>query len=203
MGYSVGHWDGDTLVIESAGFNDRTWLDDVGHPHSEALHVTERLRRRDFGHLEIDKTIDDPKALAKPLTVPIKLEIDADTEMIEYVCAENERDRGHLVGKVADETKNAVTVAPAILAKYAGVYDFKPPERPGLTIVLTVSLDGDRLMVDMNGGVKRPLTPLSETKFFFLEAGGSVEFAKNDQGAVTDMIIGAVEGTFKAIRRTP
>jgi hypothetical protein len=55
MGYSVGHWDGDTLVIESAGFNDRTWLDDAGHPHSELLHVTERLRRRDFGHLEIEE----------------------------------------------------------------------------------------------------------------------------------------------------
>jgi RNase P/RNase MRP subunit p29 len=166
------------------------------------LHVTERLRRRDFGHMEIDKTFDDPKALAKPLSVPVKLELDADTEMIEYVCAENERDRGHLVGKVTDETKNEVKVAPEILAKYAGVYDFKVPERPGLTIVLTVALDGDRLMVAMDGGVKRPLTPLSETKFFFLEAGGNVEFAKNDKGAVTEMIIGAVEGTFKAIRRS-
>jgi hypothetical protein len=201
MGYSVGHWEGDTLVIESAGFNDRTWLDDRGHPHTESLHITERLHRPDFGHLEIDKTIDDPKALAKPLTVPINLELDADTEIIEYVCAENERDRQHLVGKVTDETKNAVKVAPEILAKYTGVYDFKVPERPNLNIILTVTLDGDHLMVDMNGGVKRPLTPLSETKFFFLEAGGSVEFAKNDQGAVTDMIIGAVEGTFKAIRR--
>ena len=65
-----------------------------------------------------------------------------------------------------------------------------------------MALDGNRLMVDMNGGVKRPLTPLSETKFFFLEAGGSVEFEKNDQGAVTNMVIGAVEGTFKAIRRS-
>jgi hypothetical protein len=127
MGYSVGHWDVDTLVIESAGFNDRTWLDDTGHPHSESLQVTERLHRRDFGHLEIEKTLVDPKALTKPLVVPIKLELDADTEMIEYVCAENERDRQHLVGKAADELKNAVTVAPQILAKYVGAYDFKPP----------------------------------------------------------------------------
>ena len=201
MGYSIGHWDGDTLVIESAGFNDRTWLDGSGHPHSESLHVTERLHRSDFGHLEMEKTLDDPKALTKPLTVPIKLELDADTEMIEYVCAENERDRQHLVGKAADELKNALAVAPQILAKYTGVYDFKPPERPELNIVLTVILDGNQLMVDTDGGPKRPLTPLSETKFFFLEAGGSVEFAKNDQGAVSEMIIGAVEGTFKAIRR--
>ncbi len=202
MGYSVGHWVGDTLVIESAGFNDRTWLDGSGHPHTESLHVTERLQRRDFGHLEMEKTLEDPKALTKPLVVPIKLELDADTEMIEYVCAENERDRQHLVGKAADELRNGVIVAPQILAKYAGVYDFKPPERPELNIVLTVTLDGNQLMVDMDGGPKRPLTPVSETKFFFLEAGGSVEFAKNDQGAVTEMLIGAVEGTFKAIRRT-
>src|SRR5579862_1917570 len=59
MGYSVGHWENDTLVIESAGFNDRTWLDGDGHPHSEALRVTERLRRPDFGHLELVRTIED------------------------------------------------------------------------------------------------------------------------------------------------
>ena len=70
MGYSVGHWDGDTLVIESAGFNDRTWLDDAGHPHSESLHVTERLRRPDFGHLEIDKTLDDPRRSLSPCPSP-------------------------------------------------------------------------------------------------------------------------------------
>ena len=201
MGYSVGHWDGDTLVIESAGFNDRTWLDDAGHPHSEALHVTERLRRRDFGHMEMEKTLEDTKALTKPLVVPIKLELDADTEMIEYVCAENERDRQHLVGKAADELKNAVVVAPQILAKYAGVYDFKPPERPGITIVLTVALEGDRLSIDINGGPKRYPTPLSETKFFFREIGGNLEFVKNDQGEVTEMTWNIVEGNYKAPRR--
>jgi hypothetical protein len=201
MGYSVGHWDGDTLVIESAGFNDRTWLDDVGHPHSESLHVTERLHRRDFGHLEIEKTLVDPKALTKPLVVPIKLELDADTEMIEYVCAENERDRQHLVGKAADELKNAVTVAPQILAKYAGIYDFKPPERPGINVVLTVALEGDQLTIQTDDRPKRQLTPLSETKFFFREIGGNLEFVKDDQGEVTEMTWSIVEGNYKAPRR--
>jgi hypothetical protein len=200
MGYSVGHWEGDTLVIESAGFNDRTWLDGAGHPHTEALHVTERLHRHDFGHLEIEKTIEDPRALTKPLVVPIKLELDADTEMIEYVCTENERDRQHLVGKAADDLKNAVTVAPQILAKYAGSYDFKPPERPELTIVMNVTLDGDTLMMNMDGGPKRPITPLSETKFFFAEGGATLEFVKDDQGAITAMTFSVVEGTFKAAR---
>jgi hypothetical protein len=201
MGYSVGHWEGDTLVIESAGFNDRTWLDGAGHPHSELLHVTERLRRRDFGHLEMEKTLEDPKALTKPLVVPIKLELDADTEMIEYVCTENERDRQHLVGKAGDDLKNAVTVAPEILAEYTGAYDFKPPERPELTIIMNVTLDGDKLVMDMDGGPKRPITPLSETKFFFAEGGATLEFVKDEQGAVSAMTFSIVEGTFKAPRQ--
>ena len=70
MGYSVGHWEGDTLVTESAGFNDRTWIDGEGHPHTEALRVTERLRRPDFGHLEIQKTFIDPRALKEPWRAP-------------------------------------------------------------------------------------------------------------------------------------
>jgi hypothetical protein len=200
MGYSVGHWDGDTLVIESAGFNDRTWLDESGHPHTEALHVTERLRRPDFGHMEMVKTMEDPKALTKPLVIPLKMELDADTEMIEYVCTENERDRQHLVGKATDELKNAVTVAPQILAKYAGAYDFKPPDRPDLTIVINVTLEDDHLAMAMAGGPSRPITPLSETRFFFAEGGVTLEFVKDEQGAVSAMNVTAVEGTFKAVR---
>jgi hypothetical protein len=65
MGYSVGHWEGDTLVVGSTGFNDRTWLDGDGHPHTEALHLTERFRRPDFGHLEVVKTMSDPGALQR------------------------------------------------------------------------------------------------------------------------------------------
>src|SRR5215469_3087231 len=69
MGYSVGRWEGETLVIESAGFNDRTWLDFAGHPHTEALRITERYRRRDFGHMDLDMTYSDPGAYMKPRTI--------------------------------------------------------------------------------------------------------------------------------------
>ena len=69
IGYSVGKWDGDTLVIETAGFNDVTWLDNAGTPHSEALHVTERFHRRDKAHLDIQITVEDPKTFSKPFTV--------------------------------------------------------------------------------------------------------------------------------------
>lgn len=99
MGYSVGHWDGDTLVVETIGFNDKTWIDTGGHPHSEALHVTERFTRRDFGHIALQITIDDPKAYTKPWTVSYELRLLPDTELLEYVCTENNKDLQHLVGK--------------------------------------------------------------------------------------------------------
>jgi hypothetical protein len=201
MGYSVGHWDGDTLVVESAGFNDRTWLNGKGYPHTEALRVTERIRRPDFGHLELQKTLVDPKALAEPLTIPLKLELDADTEMIEYVCTENEKDRHHLVGKASDDTKKEVKVAPEILSKYVGTYEFKPPERPELTVLFNMSLEDGKLMWDIDGGAKRRLIPLSETKFFLPDGGAQFEFFSDAQGGVTHLIARVVEGDFKAPRR--
>jgi len=99
MGYSVGHWDGDTLVVESSGFTDKTWLDDVGHPHTEVLRVTERFRRRNFGNLELRITIDDPKAYTTPWTVTENFSLLPGAELIEYICNENNRDIEHLVGK--------------------------------------------------------------------------------------------------------
>src|SRR5215472_12990146 len=123
MGYSVGHWEGDTLVVESAGFNDRTWLDRVGHPHSEDLHVTERYRRTDFGHMQFEVTYTDHKMMPRPLTIPLKVNYAADTEMLEYVCNENERDSAHLVGKASDDVKGDVKVDAQVLAKYTGNYE--------------------------------------------------------------------------------
>lgn len=98
FGYSIGKWEGDTLVAETIGFNDGSWLDNSGHPHTNALRVTERFRRRDFGHLDIQVTFDDPKAYTKPWTVTLPFELYADQELIESIC-ENEKDREHMVGK--------------------------------------------------------------------------------------------------------
>jgi hypothetical protein len=98
MGYSIGHWDGDTLVVNSSGFVDNNWLDNNGHPGTESLRLTERFHRRDFGHIDLQIDINDPKAYTKPWTVNLLLTL-ADTELIEYVCDENEKDVGHLVGK--------------------------------------------------------------------------------------------------------
>lgn len=99
MGYSIGHWDGDTFVVETNGFNDTGWLDNYGHPASDALKVTERFRRKDFGHLDIQVTIDDSKAYTKPWTVTLPNQFLADNELLEYVCVENNKDLQHLVGK--------------------------------------------------------------------------------------------------------
>jgi hypothetical protein len=99
MGYSVGHWDGDTLVVESSGFVDNNWLDNGGHMGTEAMKLTERFRRRDYGHIDLALTVDDPKAYTKPWTVNLEFNATPDSELIEYVCDENEKDLKHLVGR--------------------------------------------------------------------------------------------------------
>jgi hypothetical protein len=91
-GYSIGHWDGDTLVVESSGFRDDLWLDLSGSPLTSAAHVTEKFRRPNFGTLAIEVTVDDPKAYTRPWTVTLHQKIVLDTELIEETCLENERD---------------------------------------------------------------------------------------------------------------
>ena len=98
-GYSVGRWDGDSLVIDTAGFNDLTWLDNAGTPHSESLHVTERYRRRDIGHLDIQITVDDPKTFLHSFTVTEHEHLLPDTTLLEFICSENNKDLKHLVGE--------------------------------------------------------------------------------------------------------
>ena len=97
LGYSVGHWERSTLVVETAGFRDHGWLDVFGHPFSDALHFTERIQRPDFGHLAIQITIDDPKTYKKPFTVTQNLNFLPDTDLLQYSCSENEQDAKHFV----------------------------------------------------------------------------------------------------------
>lgn len=201
MGYSVGHWDGDTLVVESSGFNDRTWLDFAGHGHTEALRMTERYRRRDFGHMDLQVTLDDPKAYAKPWTVSASGTLAADTELLEYVCLENEKDRVHLVGRTSEEKK--VIVPPEILAQYVGVYevasanafDTRAPRN-----VFTITLVNGQLLIDLQGKGKVPMIPLSET-MFSPRLLGTYQFIKNEQGVVTHMLVHSAEEVLTAVRK--
>ena len=98
FGYSVGKWEGDTLVIDTIGLNEKTWLDDGGHPHSDALKITERFQRTDFGHMTVGITIDDPKTYSKPWSMSMPWQLMPDTEILDWVC-ENEKDAAHILRK--------------------------------------------------------------------------------------------------------
>ena len=196
MGYSVGHWDGDTLVIESTGYNDRSWID--GYPHTENLRFTERWRRDDFGHLQIETTASDPAIYAKPWSGKLKGEYTADTDLIEYVCAENEKDHVHLVGKRSDDAKHAVTLAPEILAKYAGVYELRAKELTSIDVIdVHVVLKDAKLSVGITPTGGQDMIPLSEKTFTGL--GGYVDFGEDEKGGY--LVIRIAEGDFRCNRK--
>ena len=94
-GYSVGRWEGDTLVVETPGLRDGGWLDIDGSPLTDAAKMTERFRRVNYGTLQIDVTIDDPKAYTAPFSVRVNQRIILDTELIEFICNENEKSVRH------------------------------------------------------------------------------------------------------------
>jgi hypothetical protein len=96
LGYSAGHWERDVFVVETAGFNDKTPLDVFGHPHSEALRITERFHRRDFGHMDVEMTFDDPRMYTRPFSIKVPHDLLADADIFEMYCNENEKDGAHL-----------------------------------------------------------------------------------------------------------
>jgi hypothetical protein len=98
-GYSSGLWSGDTLVVKTVGFKDEWWADRRGNPLTSAAIVTERFRRLNYGHLELEITVDDPKAYTRPWSVTLHQDIALNTELMEYFCTENEKDRSHMLGK--------------------------------------------------------------------------------------------------------
>jgi len=97
-GYSIGKWTDDTFVVETVGFNEQSWLDGLGLPHSGDLRVTERFQRNDAGHLHMEGTIDDPKMYTRPWTFNVYFDLIPNGDLIEYIC-ENEKDSGHQVAK--------------------------------------------------------------------------------------------------------
>src|SRR5262245_7475177 len=136
MGYSTGHWEDDTLAVQS--LDERTLLDTGGHPHTEALRITERFHRRDFGHMDIKGTFNDSSLYAKPLTVLVQMQYVADDELIEYICRENERDYAH-IGKASDEGQH---VEPEVLSRYVDKYVIGAPgERNYVELSLTLTDD--------------------------------------------------------------
>jgi hypothetical protein len=195
MGYSVGRWEGDTLVVDSNGYNDLTWLE-FGYPHTESTRITERFRRGDFGHLMVDMAYSDPGAYEKPWTAKREFQYRPDTELLEYVCAENEKDSVHLVGRLSDDLKNAVKVSPDILSKYVGTYERQIPRGPQ---EIKVALEDGGLTLCFAGGPPHRATALSET--IFTAFGTQYEFGKNNKGEVTHLVMTDGSGEWRADRK--
>jgi len=208
MGYSVGRWDGDTLVVESNGFNDKTWLHRRGLSHTESLRTTERYRRLDFGHMQLEVTYEDPGAFATPWGFTVNMELAADTEMIETVCERSSED--WVAGSLSDVADRAVSVPPEVLARYVGAYTgiYGGNER-----TYEVSLSGGQLFATIVGvfnarglgaagldeDAPRALVPLSETVFEGLGLG--YRFIVNDEGAATDLMVTHVSGDYRYSRQ--
>jgi hypothetical protein len=167
LGYSVGRWEGDTLVVTTAGFNDKGWLDVGGLPQTETLRLTERYRRPDFGHMEMDLTFDDPKTFAKPFSLHMVKNFVADTEILEDVC-DNEKDSPHY--------ESAVKVPQDVLSKYAGTYQLASGRD------LVVSVSGDQLLIKDNANPLDALfVAVSQNGFMSSVSQVAVEFAKDGQ----------------------
>jgi hypothetical protein len=199
MGYSVGRWDGDTLVAETVGFKETTWLDFGGHPHTEELRVVERYRRTSFGHIELKATFEDPKVFSTAVTIDVKVDFAPDTDMLEYVCNENEKSHARMIGKASDDKKNAVKVARDVLARYVGAYEFRSTEDPNFVTTVNVTLPGDKLLLDIGGKDPQPMIPLSNTTFSTF--GARMEFVLNQKGQVDHAIFRIVEGDLKGVRK--
>ena len=199
MGYSVGRWEGDTLVVESNGFNDKTWLSRYGQAHTEALRVTERYRRTDFGHLQIAVTYSDAAAYAKPWGFTANMTLAPDTEMLESIC---ERSSDHWTGTRSEAASRAVTLPPEVLARYVGVYSGNYLTR---SRTVEVTLSGGQLIAKViggalvDGGEIRPLVPQSER--LFEGAGLYYEFIVDDKGVATDVVQINITGRYRFARQ--
>lgn len=195
MGYSVGRWDGDTLVVDSVGFNDRTWLT-RNYPHSEALRMTERYRRIDFGHVEIEARLQDPMTYSRPWTFRATAQLAADTEMLDARCDPAESRLEHWTGSISEAQKSGLKLPSEVLGKYVGVYKGVWARQPR---VVEFTLSGDTLFVAVGGGEKQALAPQSETSFS--GTGLGYNFVRDDKGIATDVIEEHVSGDYKLRRQ--
>jgi len=189
QGYSVGRWEGDTLVVESNGFNDKTWVSRRGLSHTEALRMTERYRRKDFGHLEIEVTFTDPGAYAKPWSFTVEKVLQPDTEMLELVC---ERTSDHWSSRTTETT---VHVPPEVLARYVGSFSGIYQGNPRTA---RFSVSNGQLFVASGGGEAQPLVARSETLF---EGTLGYQFEVDEKGVATHVTEIHVSGGYRYARQ--
>ena len=206
MGYSVGRWEGDTLVVESNGYNDKVWTSRYGVSHSDRLRIVERYRRTSVGSIQLEVTYEDPGAFLKPWGFTATMTLAADTDMLEAVC---ERTSDHWV-PLSDAASATVKVPREVLARYVGVYKgiYGGAER-----TYEVSLSGDQLIARILGpkvegglaaagledGADRPLVPISQTTFEGL--GLAYQFEVGDTGPATALIVIHISGPYRYARQ--
>jgi hypothetical protein len=193
LGYSVGRWDGDTLVVESNGYTDRVWLDFDGHPHTEALRITERYTRRNLGRIDVQVSMDDPKAYPNGIRFTMPMKFQPDTEILEMVCENHSRSRERIAKTKAEQP---VTVPAATLSGYVGVYDLVD-EKSGDKTVAAVTLEGGTLYLNYDAKGKEALVPLSATSFSW--SGAAMEFVARTSGP--ELLIHYAESTERGPRR--
>jgi len=192
MGYSVGRWDGDTLVVESNGYTDRSWLDFGGHPHTEELRITERYTRGSVGRIDVQVTMVDAKLYAKPIAFSMPMKLLPDTEMLEAFCENHHKSRDRMTSTKA---ATLVHLPVSTLSRYTGTYD---TDDDGTKHFATVTLDGTDLWFNYDGRGKELLMALSATRFSW--SGSIVEFGPVNGGGV-NIAIHYVEGTERGTRR--
>jgi hypothetical protein len=122
MGYSVGRWEGDTLVVESNGYSDKTWLTREGLPHTDRLRITERYSRLDYGHMTLEITYEDPGTFTEPVQATVDLVLQPDGAMLEVVCNESETGQQHYSGELSQAEEKLVEVPVEVLERYVGTY---------------------------------------------------------------------------------
>lgn len=197
MGYSVGRWDGDTLVVESYGYNDKTWLG-RGISHTERLRITERYQRSDFGTIQIDVTYEDPGALESPLHATLEMRFVADEEMLETVCVEAYGgERGNWTTETTEIEEEVAEVAPETLAKYVGTYRGMYLQN---SVTIEVTLEDGGLFMQRNNGARARLIPQSEAAF--VSGGFGFIFTAEGEGMATEVSEVHVSGAW-TFRRVP
>jgi hypothetical protein len=207
MGYSVGRWDGDTLVVDSNGFNDKTWVSRYGVSHTETLRMTERYRRADVGHMRVEVTFTDPGAFAKPWGFTAEMDLAADTEMLEAIC---EKSSDAWAGSLSDAANQGVSVPPDVLARYVGVYTgiyggnkrtYEVTLSGGHLIATIVgpNVEGGLGAAGLDDGAPRSLVPQSQTVFEGLGLG--YRFVVDDKGVATNLVVIHISGPYNYSRQ--
>jgi len=193
MGYSAGRWDGDTLVIESNGYNDKTWLTREGLPHTDQLRITERYRRLDYGHMELEITYEDPGTFTEPVEATVDLVLRPDGAMLEVICNESETGQKHYSGEMSQSEQKVIEIPLEVLEQYVGTYR---GNWLGNRITAEVTLDNGELFVkrtprysDTGGNTNfdtSRLIPQSDNAFDSSFGLGWI-FHRDDDGEVTSV----------------